>query len=196
MSFFGKIKKRFTKPKASISLSLSKNVFTLGEDLTGTLLVASDEEFDAEEIRAEFQCVESKEKTEWEYNEDTGEMVENTYWDTATLHSANPKVSGPLHITSGFKKEFPFSTNIPAGGRETYDSVDASVEWSIKGVIAVKGRPDVTTKEIEVQVVRAPQVVREKEIVREVVMIPCAYCGSLMPQTSIVCPNCGARRKA
>jgi len=35
-----------------------------------------------------------------------------------------------------------------------------------------------------------------KEVVtREVVMIPCEYCGSLMPQTSIFCPNCGARRK-
>lgn len=41
-----------------------------------------------------------------------------------------------------------------------------------------------------------PSVVREREIVtREVVMIPCAYCGNLMPQTSIFCPNCGARRK-
>jgi len=40
-----------------------------------------------------------------------------------------------------------------------------------------------------------PPVVKEKEIVREVVMISCAYCGSLMPQTSTFCPNCGARRK-
>jgi len=38
-------------------------------------------------------------------------------------------------------------------------------------------------------------IIREKEIVREVVLIPCAYCGGLMPQTSTFCPNCGARRK-
>jgi hypothetical protein len=34
-----------------------------------------------------------------------------------------------------------------------------------------------------------------KETIREVVMIPCAYCRSLMPQTSRLCPNCGATRK-
>jgi len=38
---------------------------------------------------------------------------------------------------------------------------------------------------------------KEKEtIIKEVVMIPCAYCGGLMPQTSVFCPDCGARRKA
>jgi len=34
-----------------------------------------------------------------------------------------------------------------------------------------------------------------KETIREVVMIPCAYCRNLMPQTSRLCPNCGAARK-
>ena len=34
-----------------------------------------------------------------------------------------------------------------------------------------------------------------KEIIKEVVLIPCTYCSGLMPQTSISCPNCGARRK-
>lgn len=38
--------------------------------------------------------------------------------------------------------------------------------------------------------------VKEKEtIIKEIVMIPCQYCGGLMPQTSVFCPNCGARRK-
>ncbi len=39
-----------------------------------------------------------------------------------------------------------------------------------------------------------PTVIRE--IIKEVVMIPCQYCRSLMPQTSTFCPNCGAKRKA
>ena len=34
-----------------------------------------------------------------------------------------------------------------------------------------------------------------KEIIKEIVMIPCQYCGSLIPQTSLVCSNCGAGRK-
>jgi rubrerythrin len=56
----------------------------------------------------------------------------------------------------------------------------------------------VTSKVAEIQVVQpaAQAVIREKEIIREVVMIPCKYCGALMDQTVTVCPNCGAKRTA
>jgi hypothetical protein len=44
-----------------------------------------------------------------------------------------------------------------------------------------------------------PQIQQIKEvketITKEVVLIPCAFCGGLMPQTATFCPNCGARRK-
>ncbi len=40
------------------------------------------------------------------------------------------------------------------------------------------------------------KVIREKEIVKEIVMVPCVYCGSLNPQTSLFCSTCGAGRKA
>ena len=36
---------------------------------------------------------------------------------------------------------------------------------------------------------------KEKEIIKEIAMIPCQYCGSLIPQTSLFCNNCGAGRK-
>jgi len=36
----------------------------------------------------------------------------------------------------------------------------------------------------------------EKEIIKEIVMVPCVYCGSLMPQTALFCSTCGAGRKA
>jgi hypothetical protein len=36
----------------------------------------------------------------------------------------------------------------------------------------------------------------QKEVItREVVMIPCEYCGGVQPQTSVFCPNCGAQRR-
>jgi hypothetical protein len=39
--------------------------------------------------------------------------------------------------------------------------------------------------------------VTQKEIItKEIVMLPCDYCKSLMPQTSTFCPECGARKKA
>jgi hypothetical protein len=205
VGFFKKLKERFTKPKSSVSLTIPKSTFELGEDLKGAIVVSSQEEFDATEVRAELRCVEKVKKEKlvkkYEYNPRTRrrERVEEMreYWETATLHSANPRASGALHLTLGLNKTFPFSVNIPAGGRESFDSVDASVTWSIKGVVAIEGRPDVTSETMELQVIRpaaAPTVV--KEIVKEVVMIPCEYCGTLFPQTATSCPNCGAARKA
>ncbi len=41
----------------------------------------------------------------------------------------------------------------------------------------------------------SPEETKEKEIIKEIVLIPCQYCGSLIPQTSLFCNNCGARRK-
>ena len=39
-------------------------------------------------------------------------------------------------------------------------------------------------------------IIKEREIItREVVLIPCAYCGGLIPQASTICPHCGAKRK-
>ncbi len=38
--------------------------------------------------------------------------------------------------------------------------------------------------------------VAKETIIKEVVMIPCPYCGGLMDQTATFCSNCGARRKA
>jgi heme/copper-type cytochrome/quinol oxidase subunit 2 len=35
----------------------------------------------------------------------------------------------------------------------------------------------------------------EKETIKEIVIVPCIYCGSLNPQTELFCKNCGAGRK-
>jgi len=40
------------------------------------------------------------------------------------------------------------------------------------------------------------KIVREKETIREIVMVPCQYCGTLIPQTALSCSTCGAGRKA
>lgn len=37
--------------------------------------------------------------------------------------------------------------------------------------------------------------IQKEVITKEVVMLPCDYCGGLMPQTSIFCPNCGASKR-
>jgi len=186
--------KRFTKPKTTVSLTIPKSTFELGEDLKGAITVSSEEEFDATEVRAELRCIEKKKKERWEYDEHLQRNVQRVYWDQATLHSADPKASGPVHLVPGFQKTFPIGVNIPAGGRESFAGVDAGVTWSIKGVVAIKGRPDVTSEVIELQVIKPAAgavVVKEKEVAT----VPCEYCRSLMPQTATSCPNCGAPRK-
>ncbi len=191
MGFF----KRFKKPKAGVSLAIPKSTVELGEDLKGAITVSCEEEFDATEVRAELRCIEKRRRERWVYNERRRRNVRQVYWDNATLHSSDPKASGRVHIVPGFKKTFPIKVNIPAGGRESFDGIDANVSWKIKGVVAIDGRPDVTSDTIELQVVRgvvAPGAVKE----REVVMVPCEYCGTMMPETATSCPNCGAPRKA
>jgi rubrerythrin len=47
-------------------------------------------------------------------------------------------------------------------------------------------------KPLEQARIQAPREV----IVREVVMVPCQYCGGLMPATVTQCPSCKAPRKS
>jgi hypothetical protein len=198
MSFFKKFKDRMTSPKARISLQLGKSSYSLGEDAEGTLAVTSDEEFDAKEIRCEIQCVEDAKRMKYVFDSSVNRNVLKEARESSTLYSGKPVASGPVHLTPGFQQTYPVKINIPAGGRPTFKSIDSTVTWTVKGVIAVDGRPDVASSTNEVQVTQpsATQVVREKEVIREVVMIPCKYCGGLMPQTETVCPNCGAKRTA
>jgi hypothetical protein len=183
--------KMFKKPKTQVELTLPKHTVALGATIEGTITISSKEEFDATEIRAELRCIEKRRRERWVYNERLRRNVRHEYWDTATLHAENLKASGSIHIVPGFKKTFPVKVNIPAGGRETLDGMDANITWFIKGVVGVEDRPDATSERIELQVVRsAPLPVKE-----EVEMVPCEYCGALMPYTSSSCPVCGAPRK-
>ncbi|HYB68234.1 MAG TPA: zinc ribbon domain-containing protein, partial [Candidatus Acidoferrales bacterium] len=98
--------------------------------------------------------------------------------------------------------KYPFTLKIPSVARETYYSVDNNVKWWMQATMRVRGRPSIETESREILVAKQqtppppPPTMVTKETIREVVLIPCPYCGGLMPQTSIFCPNCGARRKA
>jgi hypothetical protein len=196
MSFFKKLKDRVTAPNAKVGLQFTRYSFGLGEDAEGMLTATSDEEFDATEIRCEIQCVEDAKRVKYVNDPATNRQVLKEVRESATLYSGKPAISGPIHITKGFSQTFPCKINIPAGARPTFKSIDSTVTWTVKGAIAVQGRPDVTGPIVEIQVTQpsAAPVIKEKEVIREVVMIPCKYCGALMPQTETACPNCGAKR--
>ena len=189
--------KRLKKPKASIAIDLPEGPFTLGEELNGTITVESEEEVTVNEVILKLVCIEGKKKIKKEWDPVEGK-TEEPYWDEAVLVNIKRKVSGPLSLTSGLKKDFPFSVKVPKVGRESYYSVDANVKWYVVARLDIKKRRNISTNEL-IQVTKpstAPQVIKEKEIIKEVVMIPCKYCQGLMPQTSTFCSNCGARRKA
>jgi hypothetical protein len=181
----------FRKPKTAVKLKIPQESFALGSKFEGTITVESKEEFDATEIRAELRCIEKRRREEWVYNERLRRNVRRTYWDSVTHLSEDLKASGSMHIVPGFRKTFPITVNIPVGGLATLDSMDVNVTWSIKGVVAVNDRPDATSDSYELQIFR-----ESESTVKEVQMLPCDYCKSMMPSTSSSCPICGAPRKS
>ena len=166
-------------------VSVYENDLTLGTEIKGDVRVKSDVEVDIEKIWVKISCIERIEK------------------DTAILFNATLQVLDSLHVDAGFDKEFPFVYKLPSVGRETYHSIHQNVQWlldvwvkikQIRDAIKAEGSGEIfiTKPSVSTAQVREVQV---KEVVREVVLIPCAYCSGLMPQTSVFCPNCGARRK-
>lgn len=194
LAFLKKITEKVTPPRVNLSLSLKKNVFFLGENMEGELFLSSEEDLEAEEIRCELTCVESVKTQKRVYNPSLKREITTEVWETATLYSAKPSLCGPTPIPKGFSGKFQFSINLPITLKPTYKGVDRKVSWLIKGVVAVKGRLDKTSPTIEVQVAQPPPTPITKEVIREVVMVPCKYCGTLFPQTETTCPHCGARR--
>jgi hypothetical protein len=196
MPFFKSFTNKFTAPKANVQLKFGQYSVVLGENLEGTLNVSSTEDFDATEVRCEISCVEDARVIRNVYDPQLRRYLPREAQESQVLFAAKPALSGVTHFANGENRDFPLSVNIPAGGRATVQGIDRSVTWTIKGVVAVDGRPDVVSKIAVLQVVQpsAQPVIKEKEVVREVVMIPCKYCGALMDQTLTVCPNCGAKR--
>jgi len=103
-------------------------------------------------------------------------------------------------MPQGFTATYPYTLAISSAAKETIYSVDHYVKWFLNATIeAANGRPNIQTITYEIQIRRpqfsqaAPAIVKEVE--REIVLIRCPYCSSLMPQAAVFCPNCGARRK-
>lgn len=192
MGFF----KRFTRPRVELSFKSEKHEFFLGEEAKAIVEVNSEEEFDTEGITVGLNCHESVKKTRMVSKTDAeGETkwYKQSYWDKANLSSDSLKICDEMHLTVGFSKEFLFAIQLSSVGRQTFHGVDRNLKWSLWAVMKTKGQRSI---EIESEIIVAKPSAMPKEIVKEVVLIPCKYCGGLMPQTSLFCPNCGAKRQA
>jgi hypothetical protein len=197
-------------PKAKLSLRVKKNELYLGDELSGSLNISAQEELDVDTIYVSLRCIETVTKVR-RYQESvevarfvgdlqpTQQLVwkEKEYDDTQTLFSADTKIMSFVHLTNGYQANFPFIFRLPISGRETYHSVDNNLRWSVTAFMKAKHRRPLLSQGGGEILVAKPTVSATpiKEVIREVVLIPCAYCSGLMPQTSIFCPNCGARRK-
>jgi len=194
---------RNSPTRARVVLTTQKNEYGIGEEVTGEIQIISEEEFVAERVAVSLSC--------WEYLKKMrtvtvpvytayGQRTEE-YMEQERIYLSYFNVFKEALIPQGFNKKYPFTLKIPAVARETFYSIDHNVKWFVQTIVAVRGRPRLDTQTCEIIVTR-PQFISQgssavsKEIIKEVVLIPCAYCGGLMPQTSLFCPNCGARRRA
>jgi hypothetical protein len=194
LNFLKKLESHLTAPKADANLQLLEQYAVLGDNLEGTFTVTSHETIDANEVRCELCCVETAQVIRNEYDPIAKRMVARQVTETKTIYQTNALCSPATQLVSGVSRAFKLSTNIPAGSRPTFTSINDNVEWQIKGVIAVHGRPDLTTKTIQFQVI--PENQRPQNQAPKIRLVNCEYCQAAMPETILACPNCGARRKA
>src|SRR4030042_2767384 len=198
MGFLKKFTNKLTAPDAIVQLRFNNYSVALGNNLQGNLNINSKEDFETTEIRCEIACVEQAKVIREVYDAALKRSIPRVVDESVIIYSAKPALSGPSRFSNGENRRIPVNMNIPAGARPTYAGVDRRVTWTIKGVLAVDGRPDKTTETSEIQVltptVQSQTATMQREVIHTVVMIPCKYCQGLMDQTLTACPNCGAKR--
>jgi hypothetical protein len=194
MGFLKKIQGHLVAPKADANLQLSDQYAVLGENIEGTFTISPHEVIQAEEIRCEIKCSETAQVMRTEYDTSIKRMVTRQVTENRILYQAKPACNSATELINGISRPFKFSINIPAGSRPTYMSTCDIVQWQIKGVVAVHGRPDITTKEMQFQVIpQSQKPINEPPKLR---LVACEYCQTGMPENTLACPNCGARRTA
>jgi len=194
MSFFKKFENHLVAPKADVNLTITDSCAVLGDTVDGTFTVTPHEDIVAEEIRCEIRCDEAVQVNRTEYDPVCKCMVNRQVTENRVLYQAKPSCGQPATLANGVTKTYQVSVPLPPAGRPTFVSAYDNVRWLIKGVVAVHGRPDVTTKEVPLQVI--PQSERPANQPAKVRLVNCQYCQAAMPEDVLVCPNCGAHRTA
>jgi len=187
-------------PKARIELTALKSQWNIGEQVKGTIKFSSDEEFDVRQLIVQLSCVETVKQTELGIRIGLIPIQNVSSFNNVEIYRDCRVLFGAAHVPKGFAATYSYALNISVGARETLYGADHSVRWQLFAILDAENRPNIQTPIYEIQVAR-PQIsqsptIMKEVITREVVLIPCSYCSGLMPQTSLFCPNCGARRKA
>ena len=136
MSFF----KHFIPLKAKVWVTLDKPQFGEGEQVTGKVSASAEDYIQAQEVRIEARVFQNYEEMVW-VTLPNNQRVQQREHRQDTLFSHDARISGPSDFGKGPQRDFPFQVGIP-----TFRATRAggTIQYSVKGVIAVKGRPDVT----------------------------------------------------
>ena len=196
MGFLKKLEGHFSRAKSRCQPTTLRPIRRPRRQLwTELFTITPHEDIQADEIRCrELKCTETAQVMKTEYDPTLKRMVTRQVTENRVLYQVKPPCNPATHLANGVTNTFKFSISIPAGSRPTFMSASDTIQWEIKGVIAVHGRPDVTTKEIQFQVI--PQSQRPANEPPKVRLVACTYCQTEMPETTLTCPNCGARRTA
>ncbi|HKZ40434.1 MAG TPA: hypothetical protein VJ044_05690, partial [Candidatus Hodarchaeales archaeon] len=154
--------KSFKAPKATIAMNISKNNFNLGETIEGTVNLASQEDFDADEIRIELVGFEklrpggglirdNQENSETRMYSQPCQNAPASAIAEYVMHRGQTRVSQNRRILNGTNEQISFTIPVPPNLGSTFqgnrtDGRWLQRTWTLKAVVAVGGRPDVDTR--------------------------------------------------
>jgi hypothetical protein len=167
MGFF----KKFSAPKAKMELKLNEVSYEYTDKLTGRIVVDPEEEISVDEFRVEFG---GNKKVKWKKGF-------SSFSSSSSLETRKISVAGPTQLQKGQHYEQPFQIDIPL-----YSKPDpfTELEIKVKGVVATKGRPDLTN---EVKpVINFPYVI---ECIGE--YGGCGFMTQPLAEPVKACPRCG-----
>jgi len=123
--------KKFSAPKARIELKFDEAVYDYTQKMTGKILVDPQEDIPVEGFRLEFGATK---KVKWKKGF-------SSYNFSSSLDTKKIPVGSSTNLQRGQHYEQPFQVQIPFYTRpDPY----TEIELKVKGVAAVKGRPDLT----------------------------------------------------
>jgi DNA-directed RNA polymerase subunit RPC12/RpoP len=154
--------KAFQAPKASVTINIAKDNYTLGEAITGDLVFSSDEDFEAKEVRVELHGIEQL-RSGGEPIRGASETLETRIYSPRTttvqkgttvqyvMHNGQNRVNDRFMVQRGFNRQFPFRITIPSNLGPTFQGTRMDGQWlertwTLKAIVSIGGRPDVEAR--------------------------------------------------
>jgi hypothetical protein len=147
MSFLRKMVGTVTAPHGNLDLKLQTDVVNLGQTLNGVLLFDAKENFLSNMVRCEIECIQLF------YHIQMVENSQQMVTDATVLYSEKLQLQGQMRYKKDQKISLTFTFLIPNDSSPTLNRDIINVSWTVKGVVAVNGRPDITTQKIPFHVI-------------------------------------------